>query len=178
MTEIDIRTSPLAYVAENDQVELELCRSLLALLPDEEFDQDGIHVGYEPFHFGGVFPSAAAYPLGSREDPKQVAGSPQPGVIEVGMRIYLPSILATPDGSWDASPRKQAQFEARRLHSLWRKELYDPISQNSTLGGRVHRIEVARSFQGDMNRLGFAIAVDEETDSYLWVHDMGLRVYL
>ena len=125
-------------------------------------------------YFGGLYPAVAAFEQGSEELPKEVESSPQPGVIDIGLRFYLLSITADED----SSPRAGAQREARRLHSLWRQNLYDTLSENTTMQGRVHAVEIAGTESADLNRLGYAMAVDMDTGNYLWVHHTDVRIRL
>lgn len=166
-------TFPLHQAAEYDEVVSEITSFLVSLAP-EEVSGEATHDGYEPFYFGNLYPAVAAFEQGSEESPKQVDSSIQPGVIDIGLRFYLLSITADED----ASPRAGAQREARRLHAHWRRNLYDRLSENSTMQGRVHSVQVAGTESADLNRLGYAMAVDMDTGNYLWVHHSDVRVYL
>src|SRR5215208_187583 len=127
----------LAHAVECDEVVDEICRFAVSLAP-EEVSADATHTGYEPMYFGGLYPAVAAFEQGSEEFPKQVEGSPQPGRIDIGLRLYLLSITAEND----ASPRAGAQREASYLAARWRKNFYNPESENTTMQGRVHEVRI------------------------------------
>lgn len=166
-------TFPLYQAVEYDEVVSEITSFLVSLAP-EEVSAEATHNGYEPFYFGGLYPAISAFEQGSEEFPKQVDASLQPGIIDVGLRFYLLSMTADED----ASPRAGAQREARRLHSVWRANLYNRLSENSTMEGRVHSVQIAATESADINRLGYAMAVDFDTNNYLWVHHSDVRIYL
>ena len=120
-----------------------------------------------------MYPALAAFEQGGEEHPKQVESSPQPGRIDIGLRFYLLSITAESD----ASPRAGAQREARRLAAIWRKNFYNVHDENTTMQGRVHDIRIAGWESADLNRLGYAMAVDMDTGNYLWVYHFDIEVY-
>jgi hypothetical protein len=163
----------LGLAQEYDEVVDEITSLLVSLAPDE-VTPEATHDGYEPVYFGGLYPAIAAFEQGSEEDPKQLESSPLPGMIDIGVRFYLLSITADND----ASPRAAAQKEARRLHAAWRKALRNPDAENTTMQGRVHYVSIQGTESADLNRLGYAMAVDQDTGNYLWVHHTDVRVYL
>lgn len=163
---------PLGLATEYDEVVEEITSFLVSLAPDE-VEQDAVHDGYEPFYFGGLYPAVAAFEQGAEEFPKQMENSPMPGAIDIGVRFYLLSVTAEND----ASPRANAQKEARRLHALFRKNLYDKSQENLTMQGRVHAVQIMGQESADLNRLGYAMSVDMDTGNYLWVHHTDVRVY-
>jgi hypothetical protein len=169
---------PLYQAREYDEVVSEIASFFVSLAP-EEVSSEATHSGYEPFYFGGLYPAVAAFEQGYEEFPKQVERSIQPGVIDIGVRFYLLSITTDEFGNDDASPRAGAQRDARRLHAAWRRRLYDRMEENSTMQGRVHAIQITGAESADMNRLGYAMAVDfDNPNNYLWVHHSDVRVYL
>jgi hypothetical protein len=171
---------PLAYYQEYDEVILDLCQHFLDLCPPE-VDAEARHKGYEPTYFAGNFPAAAAFEMPFEDEPHRVDNTMQPGVVNIGFRLFLPALYETESG-YDASPRSGAQLEALRLHGRFRQNLYaDPEGGNFNMQGRVNRIQLLRGESGDMNRLGFAIATDisdEGLTTILWVHHTDIRVEL
>jgi hypothetical protein len=170
----------LAYYREYDEAVLDTCEFLLNACPPD-ISQDARHKGYEPTLFGGDFPAAAAFEMPFEDEPRRTDNSMMPGIINIGFRIYLPSMISTGQG-FDSSPRSGAQLEAMRLHGRWREGLFgDPVSGNFNMQGRVHRLSLVRGEAGDMSRLGFALAVDyadDGTETILWVHHTDVRVEL
>lgn len=164
---------PLGHAIEYDEVVQEITAFLVSLAPDD-VSPDATHDGYEPFYFGGNYPAVAAFEQGSEELPKQLDASPQPGAIDFGVRFYFLSITAEND----FSPRAGAQREARRHHAHFRRRLYDITQENTNMQGRVHAVQIQGTESADLNRLGYAMAVDQDTGNYLWVHHTDIRVYL
>jgi hypothetical protein len=171
---------PLRYYQEYDEVIFGLCGFFLDLCPGD-VDQDAKHNGYEPIYYGGNFPAAACFELPFEDEPRRGDNTMQPGIVNLGFRFYLPSIITLGDDGFDASPRSGAQREGVRLHARWRENLLArPEDGNFNLQGRVHRISLLRGESGDMNRLGFALAVDysDDANTILWVHHTDIRVEL
>jgi hypothetical protein len=175
----------LSEYREYDDAVLDLCRFFVSLAPPE-VEADARHVGYEPMVFGGMFPTVACFEQPFEDEPKRVDNTIQPGVINLGFRIYLPSVVSfvgdTGEMQSDFGPRSGAQLESMRLHARFRENLFDDESyQNFNFGGRVYRIRLVRGEGGDMDRMGLALAVDygeAGTETLLWVHHTDIRVEL
>lgn len=171
----------LGHAIEYDEVVDEITSFLLSLVPPD-IPPEGRHNGYEPFFFGGVLPAAAAYEILDEDEPRSLDNSIQPGVINTGLRFYLPSLYISLSGDMDASPRAGAFKEARRLYARFRENLYrDPTDGNFNMQGRVQRIRIIRSEAGDHDRLGNSLAIDMDSDgneTVLMVRHVDVRVEL
>lgn len=159
----------LFEAVEYDEVVDECTGHLLQCLPPD-FSQDARHDGYEPFFFSGLFPAAAAYELLDEEEPRTADNTIQPGILNIGLRFYMPSLYISALGdSIDASPRAGSFRELKRLYARFRENLYGKTEADFALGnfnmqGRVNRIRIVRSEVGDHDRLGNSLAVDMDSD--------------
>ncbi len=164
----------LGAAVEYDEVVESLTAFFLSLCPPD-IVFDARHDGFEPMYYGGLFPAAACFEQAFEDEPKQMDASMQPGIIELGFRIYQPSV----GPGLEQHARANAQRDTRRLEARFREKLYaDPSNGNFNMQGRVHKIQLAGGESGDHDRLGFALAFDADTDSFLWVRHTDIRVTL
>lgn len=164
----------LGQAVEYDEVIDSLTAFFLGLCPDD-IVSDARHDGFEPLNYGGLFPAAACFEQDYEDEPKTQEASMQPGIITIGFRIYEPSVGA----GLEQHARARASKETRRLEARWREAIYaDPTTGNFNMQGLVTKIQLIRGESGDHDRLGFALAYDEDTESYLWVRHTDIRVTL
>ncbi len=165
---------PLAIHPDYHEVVEEIVAHLLSLAPASPVvHATGRHAG-EPLFFNRAFPAMAVMELGNSEEPRGSEEGVQPGAIDLAVRFYNPSFgtLAERDG------RKVSEAATRKAYAGFRRRLYEPASEASTMGGRVRWVALTSSSAGDMDRFGNRRATDFDTDSTLWVHQSDLRVFL
>lgn len=132
---------------------------------------------YFPYNFGARFPIGAASEL--NHEGERAWGTadttPGPAVIDIGIRIYTPSLLATGITVGAAEDgRQEARRVARRVYRLWRESFYADyelwqICQMVTLG---------RMVDGDHDAVGNPFTIPNDQDTILWVLTAPIRFTL
>jgi hypothetical protein len=154
-----------------DEEYLAFAAHLLSLAP-EDISSDGKHDA-ETWFYGGVFPAMVVRSNGYSDTPTEHASNQVPGEIDVIVEFMYPSIgsMAEPDGAAYASKL------TLHLHSLWRSNLYNPLTTARTMDGKYSMISILSMDEGDRDQYGNVRAGDNDTDSILWVNRCNVRAY-
>lgn len=131
-----------------------------------------------PYNFGDRFPLGAVSELG-HEGLRSVGGRstvPAPALIDVGVRIYTPSLL----GDDALGPveyedgREEARDIARAVYEKWRRSFL----LDDELEGLVRTIQMGRMVDGDHDQIGNPFFVPGTTSTILWTFTVPVRFTL
>lgn len=149
------------------------------LTPEDISDPpDGVpRAAYDhfPFHFSGKFPALGAAHLSDEGRSAMDESEDCPGIVDIGIRFYNPSLVKKSGRAAFKDGRVQAQRKTRQLFGAWRKKLNaDHDLRSQCLG-----IELGPVEQGDHDRLGNPFWLPEVGGTtVLWVLTVTVRFYL
>ena len=129
---------------------------------------------YFPYNFGDRFPVAGVSEL-AHEGERFIGGymdPPAPAVIDVGIRIYHPSLVTDNLGTYEDG-RQEARRITRQVYSAGRESFY----ADEELASMVERITLGRVEAADHDQIGNPFSPDRG-NTVLWVHAATARFYL
>lgn len=127
---------------------------------------------YFPYNFGSRFPVSGVSEL-THEGEVERAGHIAPGYIDIGVRVYYPSLVGQLLGEVEDG-RQEARRVTRRVYSAWRAALYADLE----LWNLAERVTLGRAESGDHDQVGNPFSIPNRQDTALWVTAAAVRFYL
>lgn len=133
-----------------------------------------------PYNFGPNFPVGAASEL--THEGEQTRGlrrgqTPPPRTIDVGIRIYYPSLITAgtlgPDSGFDDG-RERARNICRDVYESWREKFYE----DEELETMVEGIIMGQAEWGDHDRISDPFYMPNLSETILWVHSAPVQFIL